>query len=61
MLRLGIVSLPLPVNEAAYGGNSLFGNGWHPPVRMPDSVQDDRDPFWGQCNLELIKKNKLPN
>src|ERR1700722_19821191 len=24
MLRLGIVSLPLPVHDAAYGGNSLF-------------------------------------
>jgi hypothetical protein len=23
------------VNEAAYGGDSLFGIGWHPPVRMP--------------------------
>src|SRR3954453_18585877 len=32
IFRLGI-ALPLPVHEAAYGGNSLLGIGWHPPGR----------------------------
>jgi hypothetical protein len=60
MLRLGIVSLPLPVNDAAYGGNTfLVWAGTTGP--MPDNVQNDRDPFWGQSNLELIKENKMPN
>src|SRR3954466_11472801 len=33
IFRFGIFALPLPVHEAAYGGNSLVGIGWHPPGR----------------------------
>ena len=60
MLRLGIVSLPLPVHDAAYGGN-IFWYGLASTGPMPDNVQNDRDPFWGQRNLELVKENKMPN
>jgi hypothetical protein len=40
---------------------TLFWYGLAPTGPMPGNVQNDRDPFWGQSNLELIEKNKLPN
>jgi hypothetical protein len=53
MLRLGIVSLPLPVHDAAYGGNSLFGIGWHPPVRCQSvcrmiAICSGGNPIWNR-------------
>jgi hypothetical protein len=56
MLRLGIVSLPLPVHDAAYGGNSLFGIGWAPTGPMPIGVKNDRDLFRWQMQLGIDQR-----
>jgi hypothetical protein len=40
---------------------TLYWYGLAPTGPMPDSVQNDRDPFGGQSNLELLKENKMPN
>jgi hypothetical protein len=61
MLRLGIVSLPLPVHDAAYGGNSLFWYWMAPTGPMPVGDQNDRDLFPRQRNLELLAGNKVAN
>jgi hypothetical protein len=58
MLRLGIVSLPSPVNDAAYGGNTF----WYrlaPTGPNASYAQNERDPFWRQCNLESLEENKM--
>jgi hypothetical protein len=44
ILRLGIVSLPSPVNDAAYGGNTF----WYrlaPTGPNASYAQNERDPF----------------
>jgi hypothetical protein len=48
ILRLGIF-LPLPVYEAAYGGSSLLGIGWHPPGRCQLAAE------WYGSALEAIQ------
>jgi len=50
---------PLPVFEAAYGGNSLFGPWLASTGSMPMGIQDDPVPSGWQCNLELSRGNKI--
>src|ERR1700722_12117710 len=61
MLRLGIVSLPLPVHDAAYGGNSLFGIGWHPPVRCQSVTRMIVICSRGNVIWNCSKEIKLPD
>src|ERR1700722_12889544 len=61
MLRLGIVSLPSPVHDAAYGGNSLFGIGWHPPVRCQSVARMIVICSRGNVIWNCSKEIKLPD
>jgi hypothetical protein len=54
-----MVSLPLSMHEAAYGGNSFICLGWHPPGRCQRCAADS-DPFGRQSNLKLAEDNKIP-
>jgi hypothetical protein len=58
MLRLGI-SLPLPVHEAAYGGNSLLGMADTHRVDVGLAGQHDRVPISRQSKLESVYGNKI--
>src|SRR6185312_788537 len=48
ILRLGIFASP-PVVDAAYGGNSLVGNAWHPPGRCQLRAE------WYRSAMEAIQ------
>jgi hypothetical protein len=48
------------VNDAAYGGNTF----WYrlaPTGPNASYAQNERDPFWRQCNLESLEENKMLN
>jgi hypothetical protein len=40
---------------------TLFCIGWAPTGQNASKAQNDRDPFWRQCNLELLEEIKCRN
>jgi hypothetical protein len=50
--------LPLPVHEAAYGGNSLGWVAGRPPGKRQLTRSMIPFPTGGNSNLELVEENK---